>query len=207
VAEVTAAMSSILASSVARAAASSLARTLVDGVRSVGHVRPASSFFQAMAGVQSSILVPGADGMLVADAPSIKAHLAKATVLTSPFATAVLRPDLAAAVAHHCAFAGNDEGFERDRMRRVDAWDAAAVSMRSAHDECASMQSKQSRYLMADGASIPLIALAAECMQWPDVGFAVEKIVGFQTVGEYPDTGIFRTVDRPRARKAGQAGP
>ena len=99
----------IVSSGDVQAATCAMSELLV-GAGSHGYSRPVSSALQQLSSGQTAVLVPGADGMLVAEAPSIKQHFAKACTLASPFraaASSVAAHDLISAVEYVCSFGGD----------------------------------------------------------------------------------------------------
>jgi hypothetical protein len=60
--------------------------------------------------------------------------------------------------------------------------------------------SPQALYLLKAGASYPLIEAARIAIGWPDELMVPQRCMGFPTVGDYPDSGVFRTIERPATR-------
>ena len=193
----TAAVRAVVEGELVARAAATLSATLV-GSASFGYVRPVSSSLQSVGVGQTRIEVPGAEGLLCAEAPLIQQHLAKACKLASPFVGFMrdARPDLVAAVEYVCSFAGRPEAFEAERDRRVALWDGLVGSLSPAHEALSALQSTSSSLLLGAQASLPIIEAAARGMGWPDTFLTLHRVLGFPTVGDYPDCGVFRRCER-----------
>ena len=168
-----------------------------------GYVRPTSSSLQSVSSIQTRILVPGADDMLVAHESFIRPHLARACELASPFVGHLreARPDLVGAVDHVCSFAHDPGGFGRDQAARLEALDGFAGRLVGVAARVAAGQSAGSSALMvASATAIPLFEAAILAMGWPDASFSVSRALGFHTVGPYPDSCVFRQCKRPATR-------
>jgi hypothetical protein len=194
-------VASILSSDTVTSATARIASSLV-GPNCVGHERPTTAFFQSIGDKQTYIGVPGADDLLVADAKFIADHVARATSLDSPFHDDLRhpRPDLVDAVKFECAFAHDPDAFHADRLRRLAMWESLAASLSTAHKALQPPMSPQALYLLKAGASYPLIEAARIAIGWPDELMVPKRCMGFPTVGDYPDSGIFRTIERPATR-------
>ena len=165
------------------------------GHGSVGYQRPLSSALQHMAHGQTRVEVPGADGLLVAGAPLIRQHIAKAIELASPFVTVaerVSRPDLVEAVRYVSSFGSDGAALVADRMARLDAFESLVTSMADAQRRLGELRSRECRACQCADISIPLVHACIDGLGWPDVGFAASLVHGFPSVGEYGDTGVFR---------------
>ena len=194
-------ITTVLSSEAVTAATARIASSLV-GPNCVGHVRPTTAFFQSIGDRQTYIGVPGADDLLVADARFVADHVARATALESPFRDDLRhpRPDLVDAVKYECAFAHDTAAFHADRLQRLAMWESLASSLSTAHNALIPLMSPQAAYLLKAGASYPLVEAARVAIGWPDERMVSQRCTGFPTVGDYPDSGVFRTVDRPATR-------
>jgi hypothetical protein len=194
-------VAAILSSDAVTAVTTSLSASLV-GPNSFGYVRPTSALFQSIADHQTHISIPGADDLLVAQTKFIKEHLAESMTLNNPFTSDMrhARDDLIDAVKYTCSFADNQAAFHADRIRRLDEWQSAAANLAPVHDLLHSFMVPQAAHLLGPGASLPLIEIARRAIGWPDAQFIFHKITGFPTVGDYPDTGTFRAIERPAKR-------
>jgi hypothetical protein len=189
---------SVLGSGPVLQSAASLSAALVSPL-SHGYVRPTTASLQSVSNVQTNILVPGADGLLVATAPLIQQHVAAACDLASPFNGYMrdARPDLVGAVQYVCSFAGRPDALDADRSRRVDHWVSQLGQLADTSSALAALYSPSAAALMGARASVPLFEAAARAIGWPDATFSLHRVLGFPTVGDYPDSGVFRSLERP----------
>ena len=182
--------------------AARIGASLVDPVASFGHERPTSSLLQSIGTHQTKIQVPGAEGLLVASEQHVRPHIEKACALVSPFAGHMreARPDLMAAVDWVCSFGDDGDALVRDRMARLDEWSGHVAALKSTDAELAAVQSPASKRLQGALASPALFSAAIRAIGWPDAGFVADRLLGFPTYGDYPDSGVFRAVERPATR-------
>ena len=142
-----------------------------------------------------STLVQPPEQRLVAASDDMAAHIRAALQLEFPqpeFSAPVAR-DLVAAV-EQCFALG--DALPEWRAARVAEAQEIAASLQEANEHMLKLATPHTRPLV-QGMNLAFMAAFVDAVSWPDVA-AVERFVrGFPIVGDIPDSGLFRPVDRP----------
>jgi hypothetical protein len=174
-------------------------REAVDRLRGMAlavnfYVRPtASKAFSRDEGGSALVQLP--EQRLVGAEDDMAAHIRDALQLNFPQPEFDERPaaDLVAAV-ESCFAAG--EALPQWRAARVEeAWDIAR-SLREVNDAMLAFATAFTRPLVA-GMNLAFMAAFVDAVGWPDVAVVERFARGFPIVGDIPDSGLFRPVDRP----------
>ena len=168
-----------------------------------GYERPITGSLQGTSERQQIPVAPGSADLLVAEHEYVMAHVEAALQLEHPMARASVRavPDLRDAVAWVAHNTEHDPASIIDeRQRRESVLSKACRMLAPTEDSLKALMPAWVRSSIKEGACISLFAALIELIEWPDQHFTAHQCSGFPTVGEYPDSGVFRAVDKPAER-------
>ena len=198
----------ILSGPTFEAAVATLRAELIDPVRSYGYVRPTTSSLQSAIDRQHIPALPGSEDLIIAERHIALHHLhmamANASVGLSPFAnhggTAKARPDLAAAVDWVASFATQPGNLHLERRRRMHVFSDVAHSLAPHDAQLQDLMTYEASGVQQQGASPAFIAAAIRATGLPDLEFTACQVHGFPCIGDIPDSGLFRSVERPATK-------
>lgn len=167
-----------------------------------GYVKPTSWSLQGADTLQSVPEMPGSADALLSEREFIDPHLHAACRLDHPLASSMrrARPDLFSAVK----WVVDSHGHMVVPMRRAEttaALDAAQKLLRPIDEGLRNLMAPAASRLLKPGASVALVAACARVMEWPDKNLVADMVTGFQAVGSYPSSGLFRDRPTPATRK------
>ena len=177
-----------------------------------GYVRPTSSSLQGVQERQGAPALPHSEDLLLpALTEEIMPHVRAAMDLDHPLADlAVLAtPVLRAAVQYVAGFAGNGaaEAIDYDRQQR---WSRLMQAKRGLAQEQARLEQIRKEFCepstaaSAPPAEMALFAALIRAGGWPDIEYTLCQVVGFPCVGNYRDSGLFRSVEEPATIRPGE---
>jgi hypothetical protein len=182
------------------AAVQRLGHELIDAHRSFGYERPTTSSLQSAHEKQRIPAAPGSADLLVSENKFVEPHLAAALELDSPFSsigsTQSARPDLCAAVEWTASFRGDTGAIDRARAEKTRVFGEIRTSLANVDAKLRSLQTVEAAGVQQPGSSIALYAAAVRAAGIPDTKFAHSQVRGFQAIGDIPDSGMFRSVER-----------
>ena len=168
-------------------------------ISAFGYNRPTTSSFQGVSERQAAPLVPGAEGLLVAERVFALTHIAAAKLLPHPLARLLVdaQPDLVDAVGWVHSFGKDAAAVCRARDRRMSDMARWARMLTGVEDRLSSLQSPTAKAVRQPGCCISLVAAWIKGLGLPDELFTAHQCSGFPCYGDYPDSGLFRECERP----------
>ena len=177
-----------------------------------GYERPTGSRLQSAVERQGVPALPHAPELLVSEAQFYEPHLAAAMRLAHPLAELAVQatPALRAAVGYVASFRGEPDPAAAIRDDREERWQRFAEARRGLAEERLALDRIRCAFCepnVAMEAPEVDMAITACCIlagQWPDAEYTLCQVVGFPCVGDYKDSGVFRSVEQPATLRPGQ---
>ena len=177
-----------------------------------GYERPTGSRLQSAVERQGVPALPHAPELLVSEAQFYEPHLAAAMRLAHPLAELAVQatPALRAAVGYVASFRGEPDPAAAIRYDREERWQRFAEARRGLAEERLVLDRIRCAFCepnVAMEAPEVDMAITACCIlagQWPDAEYTLCQVVGFPCMGDYKDSGVFRSVEQPATLRPGQ---
>jgi hypothetical protein len=134
------------------------------------------------------------------DKDSIHQHISDAQARDHPLDDAIqARPDLQSAVEWLSGYS-LPGALDAERTKRLKFMDQVLKSLEPVDQRLRALRTRAARKLLrasGRGPSVAIWVAFIRAMEWPDSTVVEGLLVGFPTVGHYPETGIFRPCERP----------
>ena len=163
------------------------------------YTRPGEKTRCAFTDWQTYTPTPHDPALLVAESADIQRHIGEALRQASPFPLAVdhARQDLQDAVRFVASFHRQPEALHLARDARTKAFNSFAIRLENTEHALRMLFRPNVRAVLGPQSKIALTAAMLRTAGSPDWAFTACQLGGFPVIGDIPDSGMFRTIERP----------